>query len=372
VNRVEEISAKRAQLRGALARLKLDGAAFSSQAQFSWYTAGGENRVVTASDLGAATLLVTPEADYILTNNIEAPRVAAEAVPANAGFQILDVAWHQDDEIIPAKVAELTRARRFVGDSGQFGLPPMPEEIRALTYRLLDPEVRRYEELGRESSYAMEGACRRAEPGMTEEEVAAVLAEETYARGLIPTVILVAADERVRKFRHPLPTEKRIGELLMVVLCARRWGLIANLTRMVYFGRKLPEDLARRHRAAQAVDAALILATRDGRSLEDIFQHGLFAYDFNGFRDEWKLHHQGGPTGYQGRSYRARPGEKRKVQAPQAFAWNPSVTGTKSEDTVLAVPGGAAPKMLTYPIDWPATDLEWSGDHVARADILLL
>jgi hypothetical protein len=232
--------------------------------------------------------------------------------------------------------------------------------------------VARYRELGREASFALEGACRRAEPGMTEEEVAAVLAEEVYARGLVPSVILVAADDRVRKFRHPLPTEKRIGELLMVVLCARRWGLIASLTRMVWFGRKLPEDLARRHRAAQAVDAAFILATRDDRPVEEIFQHGLYAYDFNGFRDEWKLHHQGGPTGYQGRSFRARPGEKRRVSAPQAFAWNPSVTGTKSEDTVLALPGGAAPKPLTYPIDWPASDLEWGGEHVARADILLL
>jgi antitoxin VapB len=207
---------------------------------------------------------------------------------------------------------------------------------------------------------------------MTEEEIAAVLAEEVYARGLIPTVILAASDERIQKYRHPLPTDKRITDILMLVLCARRAGLVASLTRMVYFGRKLPEELARRHRAVQAVDSALILATRDGRAVGEIFKHGLVSYDANGFRDEWKLHHQGGPTGYQGRSFRARPGEQRRVSAPQAFAWNPSITGTKSEDTILALPGGAAPKLLTYPVDWPTTQVEWGGEWVPRADILLL
>jgi Xaa-Pro aminopeptidase len=372
MNRAEELAAKRAALRAALVAAGLDGAVLSTQALFSWYTAGGENRVVTASDLGAASLVVTADADYLLTNNIEAPRIAAEALPAGSGIKVLEFPWSEDGERTAAKIAELAGGRRFVSDSGQNGLPALPEEILALTYRLLAPEVERYEELGREASYAIEGACRRAEPGMTEEEVAAVLAEEVYARGLVPIVVLVASDERIGKYRHPLPTERRITDLLMVVLCARRWGLIASLTRMIYFGRKLPEDLARRHRAVQAVDSAFILNTRDGRTAEEIFKHGQTSYDANGFRDEWKLHHQGGPTGYQGRSYRARPGEKRKVVAPQAFAWNPSITGTKSEDTILALPNGASPKLLTYPLDWPTTQIEWGGEWVPRADILLL
>lgn len=372
MNRVEEIAAKRGSLRAKLGALGLDGAIFTTQAMFSWYTAGGENRVVTTSELGAATLLVTRETDYVLTTNIEAPRIAAEALPEGSSIKVLDFPWTECPDRISAKLAELAGGRKFVCDQGSWGFPALPEDIRALTYRLLPVEIERYEELGREASYAIEGACRRAEPGMTEEEVAAVLAEEVYARGLIPTVTLVASDDRIQKYRHPLPTEKRITDLLMVVLCARRWGLIANLTRMVYFGRRLPEDLARRHRAVQAVDSAFILGTRDGRTVEDIFRHGIHSYDVNGFRDEWKLHHQGGPTGYQGRSYLGRNGERRTVVAPQAFAWNPSITGTKSEDTILAQPNGAVPKMITYPVDWPTTQIEWGGEWVPRADILLL
>jgi len=58
--------------------------------------------------------------------------------------------------------------------------------------------------------------------------------------------------------------------------------------------------------------------------------------------------------------------------SPQAFAWNPSITGTKSEDTILTAPGGGAPEFLTQPLDWPATDVEWGGGTVARPDILVL
>jgi antitoxin VapB len=371
MKRVEEIAAKRQALRARLGELGLDGAVLSSQALFSWYTAGGENRVVTASELGAAHLVVTAGGDYLLADNIEAPRLMAEAVPAGAGFQLLEFPWHEPDRI-PRKLAELADGRRLASDSSLWGLPPLPEAVVELSYRLMPPEVARYRELGREASFALEGACRRAEPGMTEEEVAAVLAEESFARGLVPTVILVGSDERVERFRHPLPTEKRIDNLLMVVLCARHYGLIASLTRMVYFGRAVPKGLAARHWAVQQIDAAFILATREGRLVEDVFRDGQISYDANGYRDEWHKHHQGGPTGYQGRSYKGRPGEKRRVLAPQAFAWNPSITGTKSEDTILATPGGGLPQLLTPPLDWPTREAEWGGNTIPRAEILLL
>jgi len=371
MNRVEEISAKRQLLRNRMSDLDIDGVVISGQAAFSWYTAGGENRVVTASEEGAASIVATSEQDYIVTNNIEGPRVSAEAVPAQSGFTILETPWHRPG-LVAEKIAELGAGRSFVADGGPWNLPPLPEDIVQLSYRLLEPEIERYREVGREASFAAEGACHRAEPGMTEEEVAAVLAEEVYARGLIPTVILVASDERIERFRHPLPTEKRIDNSLMVVLCARRHGLIANLTRMVYFGRTLPPELAGKHRAVQQVDAAFILATREGAVVEEVFEHGLTSYEANGFGDEWQNHHQGGPTGYQGRSYKARRGEKRRVLAPQAFAWNPSIAGTKSEDTVLTAPGGGVPELLTPPLDWPVREVEWGGDTIPRAEILLL
>jgi hypothetical protein len=52
-----------------------------------------------------------------------------------------------------------------------------------------------------------------------------------------------------------------------------------------------------------------------------------------GSADEWRRHHQGGPTGYEPRDYLATAGSTAFVEERQAFAWNPSVPQLKCEDT---------------------------------------
>jgi len=58
-------------------------------------------------------------------------------------------------------------------------------------------------------------------------------------------------------------------------------------------------------------------------------------YETAGFKNEWQLHHQGGPTGYTTRDCIATPNDSAKLVPSQALAWNPSITGTKSEDTII-------------------------------------
>ncbi len=57
------------------------------------------------------------------------------------------------------------------------------------------------------------------------------------------------------------------------------------------------------------------------------------------------------------------------VQPWQAFAWNPSITGTKSEDTILATPDG--PEVISGSPDWPLVEATAAGRLVARPDILV-
>ena len=150
----------------------------------------------------------------------------------------------------------------------------------------------------------------------------------------------------------------------MLIAGARRWGLVVSLTRLVHFGE--PDDeLRRRHAAVTAVDAALIRATRPGAAAGDVFRVGLAAYAEQGFPDEWTRHHQGGATGYAGREYRATPDTPHVVRDCQAFAWNPSIAGTKSEDTILVTAEGA--EVLTQTPDLP----HLAAGGMARPDILV-
>jgi hypothetical protein len=53
-------------------------------------------------------------------------------------------------------------------------------------------------------------------------------------------------------------------------------------------------------------------------------------------------------VGYEGREFKATPTETRKVVEHQLVGWNPSIAGTKSEDTILS-----SGELLTSTKGWP-------------------
>ena len=127
----------------------------------------------------------------------------------------------------------------------------------------------------------------------------------------------------------------------MVSVNARKGGLIVSLTRFVHFG-KIPPELKERYEANVCIDCVFMAATPPGSSRERrSCRKGIEAYGAKGYPEEWKLHHQGGSIGYTGRDYRCNFQTPDVVQENQAFTWNPSLTGTKSEDTILATARGA-------------------------------
>lgn len=154
----------------------------------------------------------------------------------------------------------------------------------------------------------------------------------------------------------------------MLVLCGRMNGLIVSATRLVHFG-PLPQELADKHHAVCTVDACFNLETVPGAAVKDIFRQAVDAYAALGYPEEWRLHHQGGATGYGSRTYKGGLESPEVVLENQAFAWNPSITGTKSEDTILATASG--PEWLSSPVDWPLLEVEWKGQKIMRAGILV-
>jgi Xaa-Pro dipeptidase len=205
--------------------------------------------------------------------------------------------------------------------------------------------------------------------GEKESEVVARLCGELWKDRIDPITLMSAADDRVSNFRHPIPTERKIKKYLMVSVNARKWGLIVSLTRFLRFG-KLPDDLRQKYLANVQIDCAFMAATRPGVPAREVLTRGIEAYRAQGYPDEWKWHHQGGSIGYTGRDYRTNFQTPDIIQENQGFTWNPSITGTKSEDTILTTLKGIEP--ITRPVLYPSVTMEAAGISFVRPGILEL
>jgi len=351
---MKELDDKLRRVQALLAQKGLDAMLIQRVSSFAWATCGAASYVNTASTDGLATLLITPTGRYLVTNNIEATRLEQEEKLAEQGWEFRVSAWHEAQDT----VAELTRGLKLGADGPYPGATDLSAEMARLRADLSPEEIERFRTLSHLCAEAMNSAIRAVRPGQTEYQIAGLLAHEAEGRGAQAIVNLIATDERIFSFRHPLPTDKKLDRYAMLVLCGRRWGLVCSITRLVHFG-PLPDDLRRKAEAVAHVDAAVISATRPGRTLGEIFERAQAAYAETGFADQWRLHHQGGPASYEAREYLATPGSTDLVSAGQVYAWNPSVAGAKSEDTILV--GEAGNEVLTTIADWPMLSVSVEG-----------
>jgi Xaa-Pro aminopeptidase len=329
-----EIATKIARVRAYLKQQKLDGVVLGTRANWAWLSGGGDGHIVSQCDDAFGALAITPRGAYLLANNIEMVRFVKEEPVA--AFTPKVFPWITPMSTAVANLIGKKDPAAWASDTpGMTGLRPLPgdfgTECRA---QLVEAEIRRYKALGRDCAVAAETVARSLHPGDSEHQAEADLARHLLSRGIQPFVLLVAFDERITSYRHPAPTGKRLKHHAMLVVCGQRHGLIASLTRFIHFG-ALPKDLAKRHEAVCRVEAAYWEATVPGASYGSAFAAGQKQYKAEGFAKEWELHHQGGPTGYAGRDYVVTPGESRLVLPNQAVAWNPSITGAKTEDTFV-------------------------------------
>jgi Xaa-Pro aminopeptidase len=361
----DEIKEKERRVRELLKSKGLKGLLLKRQANFSWMTCGGLNLVGITTEFGATSLLITEDSKYVLSNNIEAPRMVEEEGLEKQAFIIKIFPWFEDQEAVILK--ELTGEWPAGCDVPFPNTAMLGEEVARLRYSLTPEEQERYRWLGEKVSLALEKTMIETRRGEKESEVVARLCKEIWKDRIDPIMLMAAADDRVFKFRHPIPTERKIDKYLMVSVNARKWGLIVSLTRFVHFG-KLPRELKKKYEANVFIDCTMMAHTRPGVPAREVLQKGIDAYQKKGYPEEWTLHHQGGSIGYTGRDYRVNFKTPDVVQENQAFTWNPSITGTKSEDTILATPKG--PEMITRPILYPMFSTEVAGISFIRPAIL--
>ncbi len=361
---MEEITEKKARVRKLLEDLELDGIYLKQTGNFAWITGGGCNIVPLASPMGVVGILITANKDFAVCNNIEVARMEKEEQLNAQGYEIKSFPWYEDAE--RALVASLSGGA-FGADHTFPGATDISAKIDPLRYPLTPWETERYKEQGRLVALAAEETLRDTRPGETEYAVVGRLSQKLWAQGMDFVVAFCAADERISLYRHPIATNRQIEKRAMLCACCRRNGLIVSITRFVQFG-SVPEDLKTIYHDNVYVDCSMMAATTPGRPAVEGFLAGIKAYEEKGYPDEYKLHHQGGAIGYKARDYKVTFQTEEIVQENQGFTWNPSITGAKCEDLMIATSSG--PVMLSEPQIFPVLTMQKNGYTFRRADIL--
>ena len=317
---------------------------------FSWATCGGSNRMLLAAETGIAELLVTPDDAYALTDVIEADRLAVEELPR--GWNVVAHPW-EDPDLRERLVRERTGSGPIASDRPVHDERPLPDTFLRSRWALLPEEQERLRTLGAETASILTDALSAAEPTWTGHRLSASVQAGLADLGIDPVLVLVGDAGRLWRWRHPTAADRVLGRRAMLVVCARRHGLYACCTRLVAFGAPMAEDVAA-DSAVLEVEAAALDASRPGATLAKILEEIQAAYGRAGRPHAWREHHQGGPTGYLARERVATPGDAAVLPAGAAVAWNPSLPGAKSEDTVLLAPDGGL-EVVTLDPRWPTT-----------------
>lgn len=82
------------------------------------------------------------------------------------------------------------------------------------------------------------------------------------------------------------------------------------------------------------------------------------------------LIHVGGVMGYLGNDSKVTRETRDSVEENQSWCWNPSITGTKTEDGFIATKKG--PIMITKPVIYPRIEYQKNGVHLVRPGLMVL
>jgi Xaa-Pro dipeptidase len=332
------VDARVETLREIVARRGAGAIVLRTRRDFAWLTLGGSNHVLMSTETGVAPIVITPDDAVVLAPVNEHARLVDEEL-RGLPLRALSLPWW-DDEAAARETNELT------ANPAILEVEDVADEVERLRTRLAPLEHQRMAALADEVNAVVGDALEHVGAGDTEEDLAGALVGRLTAAGARVPVLLVAADDRIDRYRHPIPTSTAIRGRVMAVVVAERWGLHVAATQ---FRELVPRPAPVEARAAAISDvlARMRAQTVPGNTFGDVFAAARAAYADNGMADEWTLHHQGGSIGYAARERIATPDDQTAIGAGMAFAWNPSAVGYKAEETLYLDDDGAQHVLTT-------------------------
>jgi antitoxin VapB len=334
-------------LRDLMKTKGLDAFVLRRNPNLAWAIAGRAH-VPTTIDMACFDLIITHDSATAVTNVVEAPRLIAEELPSEVSVQAIK--WSEGrDPLLP-------NGSKVGSDQPGADRIDLGIEVEMMRASLIESDLARFQNICIDTAVALGNAMKQAESTDREIDVAGLITHSLWQADLEIAFLGVAGQERVHRFRHPLPTDSVVGNRVSASICAKRKGLIASVTRIVTFG-EVTDQMITDYTSIFKVEAALLDATIVGNSFSDPINAAIAAYPANGFdSDEWTKHHQGGPTGFLPRDWPANKGSTRLIQSNQPIAWNPTGKGWKAEDTIIATNSGV--KLLSVDPEWPSFEVK--------------
>ncbi|NLK98060.1 MAG: M24 family metallopeptidase [Epulopiscium sp.] len=330
---LKEVKEKEERIYKFLDQNGYDGMIIGRQDNFSWITGGGNSRVIWSTELGFSYLFITKEKKFCISQVMDGPRIMDEVL-SPLGYDYIPLRWYEQNK--EEKLEELIKGKKVISD---FPLPGAIYNLHAiyhLHYPLMDSEIEKYRILGKEVDEILTSTALEIEPGMTEMEVEGMLMGKFGQKGIIPDVILIGADERPVKYRHPVPTERKIDHYVFISPSIKKWGLHANISRLISFG-KPSSEIAHKYEAACTIEAHVLSMCKEGTYFKDILEAEKKLYKELGYEEEWRNHFQGGITGYMVANASLCLDQSAKLQNYQSYEWFITIAGTKSAELALNI-----------------------------------
>lgn len=350
---LKESKIKRARVREWLQTNDYDSLIICRRENFSWLTTGGDPSVVNTTQNGIGCMVITQNNHFLVSHTMDGQRLIDEQIP-DQNFELLETHWFDGD---CSNTAKKVSGNRIAADLPLRAVDYVFSEISNLHYPMSTFEFNRLRWMGQTMHEIYIQMEEFIQPGMSERKITAEFLYQQASKGIESDVLITGSDERVEKYRHPMPTNKKIKKLVMLHSAARRWGLHAPITRIFSIGEPNPK-LQNAFEAVSYIQARTFHWTKPEMPYADILNMQKKWYSEAGFKGEWKNHFQGGPTGYIiVNATNCLSNEVVKPNTP--FEWFISVPGAKVAELTLLV--GNNLEIVSNGDGWPQHTICFDG-----------
>lgn len=328
------------------------GMVLARQDNFSWISAGGSNRVVVPREQGYGVVTITKDHIYMTAQVMDGQRIMEEELEGS-GFEYVPLRWYEQ----PVLDRALTLAGdKPVCDVAAPGAECKERHIYDLHFPLMPDEIERMKIAGELSDRILHKVAGQIRPDMIDSEVEAMLLYEYALHNMQCDVLLIGTEQRISKYRHPLPVGEKLGKYVFLHPAVRYRGLHCNVTRTIYFGDELPKDIQRAYDAVSYIEAYCMAQCEKHASWIDILNGQKKLLEQFGFADEWQNHYPGGRTGYFVCQADLALHASRRTMQNEAYDWFITVTGAKVEELSVNCEDGI--HIFSNTGLWPSKQIE--------------